>query len=237
MTPYRPIFLSLTVVMISLLIYRNGLSKSTVCSMLLTASLSATPEIVKFINRDLLLTTVTNQNEVEVFEISIEGMRCEACANRIKTALAIQNGVIQSKVDFSEQKAIVLAELGFNELGRKLVEIIQKLDDSYKVKLLTKYTESKKSQISQNREQPLENSVKLEVFEFEVKGMHCHGCATGLQATLAKVEDVIKAEVSFKESKATVKSKPSSVTADSLEKVIRDVDESYVVNLLKTYIE
>lgn len=43
----------------------------------------------------------------------------------------------------------------------------------------------------------------------EIKGMHCSGCASGIEAMLKRVDGVISAEVSYEEREARVDYEPA----------------------------
>lgn len=59
--------------------------------------------------------------------------------------------------------------------------------------------------------QPAQAQVAL-----RIEGMHCGGCARGLQTVLTRIEGVIAARVSFDESRAVVDYDPHRVTLERL---------------------
>ena len=56
----------------------------------------------------------------------------------------------------------------------------------------------------------------------EVKGMHCTGCASGIEAMLRRVDGVTKADVSFDDKVATVEYDPAKANA---EKIIATIEK------------
>lgn len=66
------------------------------------------------------------------------------------------------------------------------------------------------------------------VVNYSVKGMHCGGCAAGVKQTLAKIDGVIGADVSYEESKAVITMRDESMT-DDVRKAIEEM--GYEVSL------
>lgn len=56
----------------------------------------------------------------------------------------------------------------------------------------------------------------------DIKGMHCTGCASGIEAMLRRVDGVTKADVSFEEKLATVEYDPAKA---SQEKIIATIEK------------
>lgn len=56
----------------------------------------------------------------------------------------------------------------------------------------------------------------------DVKGMHCTGCASGIEAMLKRVDGVTKAQVSFEDRVATVSYDPTKATS---EKIIETIEK------------
>lgn len=56
----------------------------------------------------------------------------------------------------------------------------------------------------------------------EIKGMHCAGCASGIEAMLKRVDGVTRVSVSFEERLATVTYDPARASA---EKIIEAIEK------------
>lgn len=50
----------------------------------------------------------------------------------------------------------------------------------------------------------------------DIKGMHCSGCASGIEAMLKRVDGVTKADVSFEERRATVEYDAAKTSPEKL---------------------
>ena len=59
-------------------------------------------------------------------------------------------------------------------------------------------------------------SDKSDVWRFRIRGMHCTGCASGIEAMLRRVDGVSKADVSFEEKVATVEYDPAKANAEKI---------------------
>lgn len=56
----------------------------------------------------------------------------------------------------------------------------------------------------------------------DIKGMHCTGCASGIEAMLKRVDGVTKADVSFEKRKATVVYDPAKA---NLGKIVEAIEK------------
>ena len=66
---------------------------------------------------------------------------------------------------------------------------------------------------------------------FEVRGMHCDGCARGISSELRRAQGVVWAEVSFSNKLAVVAYDTNRVSAAALKQII--VEAGYEPTLLK----
>jgi copper chaperone CopZ len=104
LTPYRVPFAMLTFANVSLSFWAGTKSPRQFALSLLSMSVLFSPEIVKLINRSSLKYTPTMGFETR---LSIIGVKCEACANRVKNLLEEIEGVDSAAVLFGENKAFV----------------------------------------------------------------------------------------------------------------------------------
>jgi copper chaperone CopZ len=146
--PYRNLLRVLTAGMLALLLARHGVNRRTigtvVCSVLLTFSEDA----LSVINRqgslqDLLRhmslphggghPAVQRDPAIVRWRVDVDGMRCQACAARIRGSVAALPGVRNATVELAEGRVEVWAEHGVQ--GQWLADAITAIDASYAVKL------------------------------------------------------------------------------------------------------
>ncbi len=68
----------------------------------------------------------------------------------------------------------------------------------------------------------IETSESTEKIELNVSGMHCAGCAAGIEGTLKGLDGIVSASVNFATSKANVEFNPSKI---SKEEIINQIKE------------
>ncbi len=125
--------------------------------------------------------------------LSIKGMSCAACANRIEKNLRKAKGVIDANVNLATESANVEFDpTKINILGLK--EVIEKAG----------------------------YSVEHSEVELDILGMSCAACANRIEKNIKKVEGVIDAYVNLASEKAKIKFLDSVVGVDGIVKVIRD---------------
>ncbi|GBC01986.1 hypothetical protein RclHR1_04400009 [Rhizophagus clarus] len=148
LTPYRPIFLSFTTILILYTISKYGInSKRTLVTLLISLSLSSSPEIVSLYNQGRITTSSFSSErpltkEIEIFIVQINGISCEGCANRIKTQFDSKPFVIDSKVYFNNQSAIVSVIPG-NYKSIDIETWVKMVDFKYEAKVIQQYIENK----------------------------------------------------------------------------------------------
>jgi copper chaperone CopZ len=70
------------------------------------------------------------------------------------------------------------------------------------------------------KEKPQENTEKVEKIELNISGMHCAGCAAGIEGTLKATEGIVSASVNIATSKGIFEYQPSKITKeDIIEKI------------------
>ena len=65
-------------------------------------------------------------------------------------------------------------------------------------------------------------AAEQQTLVLEIKGMHCSGCASGIEAMLKRVAGVTKADVSYEERQARVEYDPARATS---KKIIEAVEK------------
>ena len=65
-------------------------------------------------------------------------------------------------------------------------------------------------------------AAEQQTLVLDIKGMHCSGCASGIEAMLKRVDGVTKADVSFEDAQARVEYDPGTTTA---QKIIETVEK------------
>lgn len=114
LSPYRPLFVSLTVISLSYAFYRHRPSKVEFLSILtLTLFLSFSPELVRFSN-DYRSDSIAERNELFVEDWLITGMHCEACRSAVFRALKGIDGVNDIQVDLETSRATIKANRPIN---------------------------------------------------------------------------------------------------------------------------
>ncbi|CAG8772207.1 9247_t:CDS:1, partial [Dentiscutata heterogama] len=160
LTPYRPVFLSFTAILITTTIFQYGFrSKKTLVTILISILLSASPEIVSLYNQSNISMTKLFPNmpmsdysnkQVEIFVLQINGISCEGCANRIKNHFDAQPHVIYSKVYFKNQSATIGTFPGIYE-ANDVLTWVKMIDFKYDGKVIQHYIVSKEDSL-QNKE-------------------------------------------------------------------------------------
>ncbi|KAF9959369.1 hypothetical protein BGZ65_000467, partial [Modicella reniformis] len=82
------------------------------------------------------------------YELHIEGMGCEGCANRLRQHLISQPGVKHVKVFFSEKRLEMWTPSGLGALSfseNNIQEMVAALDKKYSVKLVAMYSSAEVS--------------------------------------------------------------------------------------------
>ena len=105
--PYRPLFISLTIVSLTYAFYRSRPSKWHFTAIVtLTVLLSMSPEILRYYNNSHSSIT-SNTADLYQTRWKIEGMHCEACRSAVLNALKSLDGVIDVDVSLETSEAIL----------------------------------------------------------------------------------------------------------------------------------
>ncbi len=70
-----------------------------------------------------------------------------------------------------------------------------------------------------------------EILELQISGMHCAGCAAGIEGTLKSTEGVIDAKVNFATSKGIFRYNPSKISKQEIIDKINQLGYSATENL------
>eukprot|EP00698_Gefionella_okellyi_P001065 TRINITY_DN10952_c0_g1_i1.p1 TRINITY_DN10952_c0_g1~~TRINITY_DN10952_c0_g1_i1.p1 ORF type:complete len:157 (-),score=22.36 TRINITY_DN10952_c0_g1_i1:154-624(-) len=83
LTPFRTVFITLLVVSFAIRIYLYGVTRALVLSLLVSVLLTFSTELVAQFNASSSLKS----SEVPAIVFTVHGVKCEACASRVKAAL------------------------------------------------------------------------------------------------------------------------------------------------------
>ncbi|CAM6088990.1 unnamed protein product [Calypogeia fissa] len=149
LTPYRPLFLCLTIFVTIASAREYGLlTRRTLTTLLIASMLSASPEVVKIYNEggvDALKWEWGNGNwngkvgELMVFELEMTGLSCQACANRVKLGIEKAEGVVRCDIFLEEMRAVVRSRPGAFEDEAQLEELVKVAGSKYRGKVVKRY--------------------------------------------------------------------------------------------------
>lgn len=132
-TPYRSLLTALTILLLTHSAYKNGLNnRGVLFSVIISVCLMISPNIVQMINRGDGAAAVTAS---QYYRVELQGLGCEACANRIRNILSAVEWIHSAKVFFDNQTAIVQT-LFVEEKGENIVELIRAIDKKYNAQVL-----------------------------------------------------------------------------------------------------
>ncbi|KAI8387282.1 hypothetical protein BD560DRAFT_381989 [Blakeslea trispora] len=132
LTPYRYLLTSLTIALLSYQLYKNRLSRIV---LLVSLGLMISSDVVAWINRSSVkMTAVAHIN----YRISLDGLGCEACANRIKNTLNSIEWIENTFVFFHNQTGIVLVreDKDGSNISDLITSRIEAIDTKYSAKLI-----------------------------------------------------------------------------------------------------
>jgi len=95
LTPYRPVFLSMTGIFLGTLFFRQGMNKNTLTTSAIALTLTLSPEMVKMWNLNKLpfFSSSRISTATEKVVLQVEGIACESCASKVKSAILSITGV------------------------------------------------------------------------------------------------------------------------------------------------
>jgi copper chaperone CopZ len=140
LTPYRPLFTGLAVISLTVnALYGKSKVKpyQTVFSILLSIALMISPEITQSVNRYHPESSLKNS---QYYRVNLNGLGCEACANRIKNRLSQEKWILSARVFFDNHTAII--ETLFDTIDRQkiIVDLIESIDSKYQGQVLDAWT-------------------------------------------------------------------------------------------------
>ncbi|CAG8710743.1 1906_t:CDS:2 [Funneliformis caledonium] len=117
-------------------------SKRTLITLLISISLTASPELISLHNQGKIISSTNSKEilvrEIETFVVEINGISCEGCANRIKAQFDSKPFVIDSKVYFKNQSAIVSVKSGTYN-SNDIETWVKMVDFKYGAKVIQQY--------------------------------------------------------------------------------------------------
>lgn len=135
LTPYRHILSSITVLLLSYNMYNNGLkNRQALFSLLISVAFMASPEVVKLVNH-LPAARSSKIKSTVYYRFHLDGLGCEACANRIKNTLNQIDWIYDTRVFFDNQTAIVQT-IDQENIEQLVIEKIQSIDFKYDAQVL-----------------------------------------------------------------------------------------------------
>lgn len=137
LTPYQSLLNGITIVLLSYNLYNKGLNnRQTWLSLVISLLLMISPGIVKWMNQS---TKTVITDIIYNYRIQLDGLGCEACANRIRNSLNSANWVYQTRVFFENQTAIVQTIKECR--GSIIVEMIKAIDAKYDAQVLDSWVD------------------------------------------------------------------------------------------------
>ncbi len=138
------------------------------------------------------------RGEPENAVITISGMTCTSCAQRVEKILGKTQGVKSARVNFAVEKAYVEYEPA--EINKEsLLDVIR--NAGYEGEL---------------------SGDGLATVTFKIAGMTCANCAQRIEKNLGSAAGVVEARVNYATEKATVKYHPAEASMSDLKKTVRD---------------
>lgn len=120
--PYRPFFVSLTIVSLTYAFYRSRPSKWHFTAVVtITVLLSLSPELLRFYNDSHSSIAIKDQ-DLHQTRWKIDGMHCEACRSAVIRALRSIEGVDRVDVSLQTNEAILVTrhEIDSNQVKEKV---------------------------------------------------------------------------------------------------------------------
>jgi copper chaperone CopZ len=203
LTPYRGAFFSMFVANFGYSVWKSWKENLLHLHMkrhLLIGTISTiifiSPDIVRKINERRIISTQT----VEIVELEIGGIKCDACANSVKNQLSKVPGVISTQVYAQNHLAVVhctQAGIPEDEFTNSLIHGKFFIKGVLKRTLFTVRTNIQE--------------VKSKVL-FQVSGITCGGCSNTINQALSQVVDVLSVSTNVKTGLVEITS--SQITAD-----------------------
>ncbi|KAI8884998.1 hypothetical protein K501DRAFT_284569 [Backusella circina FSU 941] len=91
------------------------------------------PEITQTVNRYHPESSLEN---LQYYRVNLDGLGCEACANRIRNRLNQENWVLSARVFFDNHTAIIEALFDTTDRQKTIVNLIGSIDPKYQAQVL-----------------------------------------------------------------------------------------------------
>lgn len=136
----------------------------------------------------------TDDQHARKMALSIQGMNCASCAQRIEKHLHGMEGISSAVVNLASGKASIVYDAGRLQAGQ-LVDAVQHLG----------------------------YSVPREKVQFKIAGMNCAGCAAKIEKKLNSLPGVVTATVNFAVEQAVVEYYGGTIGSGELKKAVRNL--------------
>jgi copper chaperone CopZ len=112
--PYRPLFISLTIISLTYSFFRYRPSKwQLIGIIILTLLLSFSPELLRIYNNQFSRNDIID-NQIVITHWKIIGMHCEACRSAVIQSLRKLDGVLSVNVDLGTGRAELTSRNNIN---------------------------------------------------------------------------------------------------------------------------
>lgn len=138
-TPYRSILSTITILLLSYNLVTTTTATQTkrkLVVLIVSVLLMVSPEVVQWVNQSST-TTPSTAEKSHYYRIHLDGLGCEACANRIKSTLLSTEWISDATVYFNNKTAIVQIKDDNTEMeNNELVDLIKSIDNKYDAQVL-----------------------------------------------------------------------------------------------------
>ena len=150
------------------------------------------------------------------FKLSLEGLDCANCANKIEQKVNKLDEVEEANVNFSLGRMNVTMKDGLNkqDLINKITEIVKQLEPDVNVKEYIK-----------NSQETYNATDKSTKFKLSLEGLDCANCANKIEQRVNNLSEVKEANINFSLGKLTIERNNSANKAEIVEKVKKIVSE------------
>ena len=150
------------------------------------------------------------------FKLSLEGLDCANCANKIEQKVNKLDEVEEANVNFSLGRMNVTMKDGLNkqDLINKITEIVKQLEPDVNVKEYIK-----------NSQETYNATDKSTKFKLSMEGLDCANCANKIEQRVNNLSEVKEANINFSLGKLTIERNNSANKAEIVEKVKKIVSE------------
>ena len=150
------------------------------------------------------------------FKLSLEGLDCANCANKIEQKVNKLDEVEEANVNFSLGRMNVTMKDGLNkqDLINKITEIVKQLEPDVNVKEYIK-----------NSQETYNATDKSTKFKLSLEGLDCANCANKIEKRVNNLSEVKEANINFSLGKLTIERNNSANKAEIVEKVKKIVSE------------